>query len=43
MMVGAFAGGWVGGFLVQKLDARTMRWVVVSIGLAMAIALLAGL
>jgi uncharacterized membrane protein YfcA len=43
MMGGAFAGGWAGGFLVQKLNARTMRWVVVSIGMAMAVALLAGL
>jgi hypothetical protein len=35
MIVGSTTGGWLGGFLVQKVAPATLRWIVVGIGVAM--------
>lgn len=40
MMGGATVGGAAGGWLVQKLDQGTLRWIVVGIGLAMGASML---
>jgi uncharacterized protein len=40
MMVGATAGGWTAGHLIQRLDQGTLRWIVVAIGVAMGVSML---
>ena len=40
MLVGSSAGGWAAGYLVQKLDQTTLRWVVVGVGLSMGVLML---
>ena len=40
MLVGSSAGGWAAGYLVQKLDQATLRWVVVGVGLSMGVLML---
>ncbi len=35
LLVGSTIGGWGAGYLVQKLQPETLRWVVVTMGLAM--------
>lgn len=41
MMLGATVGGWAAGHLIQRLDQGTLRWIVVAIGIAMGISMLA--
>jgi uncharacterized membrane protein YfcA len=36
MIVGALAGGWFGAHFAQKVDPRTMRYLVIGVGLAMS-------
>ena len=42
MMLGASAGGWAAGHLIQRLDQGTLRWIVVAIGVAMGVIMLVG-
>ena len=35
MIVGSTVGGWAGGFLVQKVPPKTLRWIVVGVGVGM--------
>jgi uncharacterized membrane protein YfcA len=37
MAIGALAGGAVGGRLAGSVKPDTLRWIVVSVGLALAI------
>ncbi len=37
MGVGAMAGGWVAAHLVQKVDARRLRWIIVGVGAALGL------
>jgi uncharacterized membrane protein YfcA len=37
MAVCALLGGWLGGKLAGKIKASTLRWVVVTIGLVVAV------
>ena len=41
LTTGQIAGGYVGARVARKLPATTVRWVVVTIGVAMAVSLLA--
>lgn len=36
MIAGALAGGWFGAHFAQKADPRTMRYLVIGVGLAMS-------
>ncbi|MFZ6027837.1 MAG: sulfite exporter TauE/SafE family protein [Chloroflexota bacterium] len=40
MMVGALAGGMLGGKLAGKIKASTLRWLVVTLGVAIGVAYL---
>lgn len=37
LILGSVLGGWVAGWLAQKADARTLRSLVVTIGIAMGV------
>jgi uncharacterized protein len=37
MIVGSAVGGWTGGFLVQKVEPGTLRWIIVGVGTAMGL------
>ena len=37
MAVGALVGGMLGGKLAGKIDPNTLRWIVVSLGILIAI------
>lgn len=40
MAIGAIAGGWVAGHLIQKVDAERLRWVIVAIGMVLGLFML---
>jgi uncharacterized membrane protein YfcA len=40
LMVGAIAGGWVTGHLIQKVEARRLRWVVALVGAVLGLFML---
>jgi uncharacterized membrane protein YfcA len=42
MLVSSTVGGWWAGHLIQKVDAGTLRWMVVGIGAAMGVLMLVG-
>lgn len=42
MAVGSTLGGYVAGLLVQRVSGRTLRWIVVTMGVGMGIAMLVG-
>jgi uncharacterized membrane protein YfcA len=41
MLGGSTLGGWGAGHLIQKVDQATLRWIVVGIGVAMGVIMLA--
>lgn len=41
MAVGAIAGGWVAGHLIQKVDPERLRWVIVAVGFLLGLSMLA--
>lgn len=41
MLLGSVAGGWSAGYLVQKVEHGTLRWLVVGMGLAMGAVMVA--
>lgn len=40
MAVGSTMGGYIAGFLVQKVSGRALRWLVVGMGVSMGVAML---
>ncbi len=40
MLIGSTIGGWGAGYLVQKVEAKTLRWMVVAIGMVMGLIML---
>ena len=40
MLVGSTAGGWAGGYLVQKVDQGALRWIVVTVGVGLGMVML---
>ena len=42
MIVGSTLGGWGAGHLIQKVDQRELRWVIVAIGIAMGVIMMLG-
>ncbi len=43
MAIGSMSGGWVAGRAIQRVDAGRARWVVVAVGVAMGLVMLARL
>jgi uncharacterized membrane protein YfcA len=41
MLAASTVGGWGAGHLIQKVDAGTLRWIVVAMGVAMGVTMLA--
>lgn len=42
MIAGSTAGGWAAGFLVREVQPETLRAIVVAVGVAMGLVMLAG-
>ena len=42
MIVGSAVGGWGAGHLIQKVDQRELRWIVVAIGVTMGVIMMLG-
>ena len=40
LMAGAIAGGWITGHLIQKVDARRLRWIVALVGAGLGLLML---
>lgn len=40
MAVGAIAGGWVAGHLIQKVEAERLRWLIVAVGMLLGLFML---
>jgi uncharacterized membrane protein YfcA len=40
MLVSSMIGGWGAGHLIQKVQAATLRWIVVAIGVSMGAVML---
>lgn len=41
MGVGALVGGWLAGYLIQKVEAARLRWAVVIVGVVLGVSMLA--
>ncbi len=39
LLLGSLVGGWTTGHLIQKVQAGTLRWMVVAMGLGMGVAM----
>jgi len=42
MVVGSTIGGWAAGFLVQKVQPATLRWIIVGLGMGMGLVMVIG-
>jgi len=40
MLIGSTIGGWGAGYLIQKVDQGTLRWIVIAIGVSMGVIML---